>query len=57
MEKFIRFLKEEEGLVAIEYALIGSLIAVVIIAVVTALGQEIIAIFNTILTALGGTPV
>ena len=55
----MKYLKDEEGLVAIEYALIGSLIAVAIIVVVATLGNEIVGVFNDILVALNpaATPV
>lgn len=36
-----RFIRDEEGVTAIEYALIASLIAVVIILAVTAVGQDV----------------
>ena len=41
MTKFARFLKDESGATAIEYGLIVALIAVVIIAAVTAIGTSI----------------
>jgi pilus assembly protein Flp/PilA len=46
-----RFWKEEDGVTAIEYGLIAALIAVVIIAAVTAVGQNLQVIFNTISSA------
>lgn len=49
-----RFLKDEEGVTAIEYALIASLIAVVIIVAVTATGQGVRGVFIAICNALGG---
>ena len=49
-EKFIR---EEEGVTAIEYGLIAALIAVVIITAVTLIGNNLAAIFNYIGTTLG----
>ena len=48
--QFIKnFIQEEDGVTAIEYALIASLIAGVIITAVTTLGSNISAMF----TALG----
>lgn len=47
-----RFYREEEGVTAIEYGLIAALIAVVIIVAVTAVGQNLQVIFNTIAGAL-----
>ena len=43
-----RFLNNEEGVTAIEYALIASLIAVVLIVGATAVGNNLNALFNTI---------
>jgi pilus assembly protein Flp/PilA len=42
------FAKNEEGVTAIEYALIASLIALAIIAAVTTLGGDLKTIFNNI---------
>ena len=47
---FVRFVKEEEGATAIEYGLIASLIAVVIIAAVAAVGNSLSATFNSVAT-------
>ncbi len=53
MKKFIMsFLKDEEGVTAIEYGLIAALIAVVIIASVTLVGGELKKTFSTISTEL-----
>lgn len=43
-----RFHRDEEGVTAIEYGLIAALIAVVIIAAVTAVGGNLKAIFEYI---------
>ena len=45
MEKMMRFLKDEDGVTAIEYGLIASLIAVVIIASATIVGTNLNDIF------------
>jgi pilus assembly protein Flp/PilA len=45
-------IRREEGVTAIEYGLIAALIAVVIIAAVTVVGQGVQGTFNTIATAL-----
>jgi pilus assembly protein Flp/PilA len=47
-----QFLRDEEGVTAIEYALIAALIAVVIIGAVTLVGQEVSNTFNKIGTTL-----
>ncbi|MEE9449850.1 MAG: Flp family type IVb pilin [Ignavibacteriaceae bacterium] len=52
MKKLIRFLKDEEGVTAIEYGLIAALIAVGIIAAVTAVGIKLQGTFNTIDAAM-----
>lgn len=50
--KFIKkFVREEDGVTAIEYGLIAALIAVVIIAAVTTVGLNLKAVF----TSIGGT--
>ncbi|MGB9151995.1 MAG: Flp family type IVb pilin [Alphaproteobacteria bacterium] len=52
MHNFIRLIKNEEGATAIEYGLIASLIAVVIIGVLTTLGTSLSAQFQTVAAAL-----
>uniref|UniRef100_E6QEB3 Flp/Fap pilin component n=1 Tax=mine drainage metagenome TaxID=410659 RepID=E6QEB3_9ZZZZ len=47
-----RFVREEEGVTAIEYGLIAGLIAVVIIGAVTTLGNKLNAVFNLIVSKL-----
>ena len=46
------FIREEDGVTAIEYGLIAALIAVVIIAGVTAVGTSLNSKFNIIATAV-----
>jgi pilus assembly protein Flp/PilA len=48
-----RFLKNEEGVTAIEYGLIAALIAVVIIVALNAVGTNLNAVFNEVATQLG----
>jgi pilus assembly protein Flp/PilA len=47
-----RFIRDEEGVTAIEYALIAALIAVVIIAAVRLVGQDVNSTFQSIADAL-----
>ncbi|MEG1769263.1 MAG: Flp family type IVb pilin [Comamonas sp.] len=47
-----RFWNDEEGATAIEYGLIAGLVAVAIIAAVTALGTDLTALFKNISTEL-----
>ena len=56
MNNVKRFLREEEGVTAIEYGLIAALIAVGIIVSVTSVGTQLKAIFTSIATALTPTP-
>lgn len=46
--------REEKGATAVEYGLMVGLIAVVIIAAVTLLGQQLRTMFTNVVTALGG---
>jgi len=52
MEKMKRFLKDEEGVTAIEYGLIAALIAVIIIGALTTIGTNMNAKFTTVGNAL-----
>ncbi|WP_137891385.1 Flp family type IVb pilin [Ramlibacter sp. 2FC] len=56
MEKIIlatrRFLRDEEGVTAIEYGLIAALIAIVIIAAVSLVGQDLNNTFQEVANAL-----
>lgn len=45
-------ISKEDGVTAIEYGLIASLIAVIIIGAVTTVGNDLVAVFNRIATAL-----
>ena len=56
MKKLMNLIKGEEGVTAIEYGLIAALIAVVIIAAVTATGTGVQNTFTTVATKLGVTP-
>ena len=47
-----KFVRDEEGVTAIEYGLIAALIAVVIIASVTLVGSKLTLVFGNIATAL-----
>lgn len=52
MNALVNFIKDEEGVTAIEYGLIAALIAVVIIIAVTLVGTRLSAVFNSIATSL-----
>ena len=48
-----RFLKDEEGVTAIEYGLIAALVALVIILSLTAAGSSLNVLWNRIASVLG----
>jgi len=52
MTKISNFLREEDGVTAIEYGLIASLIAVVIIAAVRLIGTNLNLTFNKVAAEL-----
>lgn len=52
MRSLMRFLREEEGATAIEYGLIASLISVVIVAALLALGPQLRGVFQSVADAL-----
>jgi len=54
LDKTKKFLKDEEGASAIEYALLVGLIAVAIVAAVTALGTKVAGTFTSITSSLPG---
>ena len=54
MHTFKKFLNDESGATAIEYGLIAALIAVAIIAAVTAVGGELVTTFGKVQTGLAG---
>ena len=54
MKKFMRFLKDDEGVTAIEYALIAALIAVAIITTVGFAGTAVKDTFQDVTNAING---
>jgi pilus assembly protein Flp/PilA len=52
MERIKNFFKDESGASAVEYGLLVSLIAVVIIIAVTAVGNNLSTKFNAVATAI-----
>ncbi len=50
------FLREEEGVTAIEYGLIAALISVIIVGNVTTIGKQLNAAFTTIVGKLPALP-
>ena len=52
MKRFMNFLREEDGVTAIEYGLIAALIAVVIAGAVGLVGGQLNTVFGGVLAAL-----
>jgi len=52
-KKMTSFFKDEEGATAVEYAIMVALIAVVVIAAVTTIGQKASNVFGNVATNLG----
>jgi pilus assembly protein Flp/PilA len=52
MKKIVKFIKDEGGVTAIEYALVAFFIAVVIVFAVTALGNQLWNLYNNIAAAI-----
>jgi pilus assembly protein Flp/PilA len=53
-DTLIAFLKEEEGLTTVEYAVAGSLVAAVLVVSFTELGTAVGGAINTLCTNVGG---
>lgn len=54
MNNFFRFLKDESGATAIEYALIGAFLSIAISVIAGTVGSTLVARFTDINSALGG---
>ena len=52
VNQFVHFMQEEEGATAIEYALLASLIAGVLVVTITTLGGTVNTSFTKVSTAL-----
>ena len=54
MKKFIvAFLKDEEGLTMVEYAIAGALVSIAAVGAFTALGSAIVVRITALVTAVG----
>jgi pilus assembly protein Flp/PilA len=51
-EKMIAFMNDEDGATAIEYGLIAALVSVAAIGALTAMGNSLSTMFNTVSSAL-----
>lgn len=54
MARFLQRLRREDGQAMVEYALIVALISIAAISVITLMGPRLLAIFQSVLDALGG---
>ena len=54
-EKLIKFIKDEDGIETIEYALIAALIAIASIAAAMFLGDEVNTVYQNVGDTLNGT--
>ena len=52
MKSALAFIHDEEGAAMVEYAILLGLIAVVSIGIITALGQTVSGVFNTVNTSV-----
>ena len=50
----LKFLRNEEGLTTVEYAVAGGLIAATVVVAFGLLGEEVLAVISDITTALQG---
>ena len=55
-KQVIAFLRDEEGLTIVEYAVAAGLISALVVLAFTNLGNTVLGIINGLITALGGTP-
>jgi pilus assembly protein Flp/PilA len=57
MKKLMRFIRDEEGLTTVEYAIAGGLVGAAVIAAFQLLGGQVSRIINGIMTALSGVTI
>jgi pilus assembly protein Flp/PilA len=50
----VKFVKDEDGLTTVEYAVAGSLVAAAVITAFTGLGTAVTAEINRLATCIGG---
>ena len=53
--QIMAFLRDEEGLTIVEYAVAAGMIAAVVVVAFTNLGTTVLGIINGLITSLGGT--
>lgn len=52
----VKFVKDEEGLTAVEYAIAGGLISAGLVAIFTDIGTRAVELLQSLLTAMNGEP-
>ena len=55
-KQVMAFLRDEEGLTIVEYAVAAGLISAAVVTAFTLLGDQILSIINFLVEQLGGTP-
>jgi pilus assembly protein Flp/PilA len=55
-ERIMNFLRDEEGLTTVEYAVAGALVTVAVVAAFTALGGAVGTTITSLTNAVNGTP-
>ncbi len=55
-KQVMAFLRDEEGLTIVEYAVAAGLVASVLVVAFTNLGQTVLGVIDGLITAMGGTP-
>ncbi len=53
-KKVLAFLRNEEGLTIVEYAVASCLISAAVVVAFTNLGTEVLGVINALITAIGG---
>jgi pilus assembly protein Flp/PilA len=56
IKKFMQFLKDEDGVTSVEYAVMAALIALVVIVGAKVLGENTNATFNDVAEVIPGRP-
>ena len=54
MQKVMNFIKDEDGLTTVEYAVAGALVAAAVVGAFTALGSQVQAVIEGITGDIGG---
>ncbi len=55
MNRILSFLRDEEGLTTVEYAIAGSLVALVVVGAFTALGSAVGSAINEMTSVINGS--